>query len=178
MHKSTSLAGITMGVLAAFVLSSAWAQSTSASASGSKTAAAGATKTNSRTPASRAQPTKRSTTAAPVVAAALPSSAADDVPLTAGQLEAAQHVFTGKADCEFGEQIDVNAVDGKPGHFQLRHRRTTYQLVPQETTTGAVRLEDKRAGIVWLQIPAKSMLMNAKVGQRVADNCLMAQQRS
>jgi hypothetical protein len=50
--------------------------------------------------------------------------------------------------------------------------------VPEETTTGAVRLEDRRAGIVWLQIPAKSMLMNAKIGQRMADGCLHAEQRA
>ena len=50
-------------------------------------------------------------------------------------------------------------------------------MVPEETTTGAVRLEDKKAGIVWLQIPAKSMLMNSKIGQRMADSCLHEEQR-
>jgi hypothetical protein len=113
--------------------------------------------------------------AAPAAAAAATAAA---VALTPGQLDAAQRVFTGKADCEFGEKIDVAAIDGKPGHFHLKHKTATYTLVPEETTTGAVRLEDKRAGIVWLQIPAKSMLMNAKIGQRVADNCLMQQQKS
>ena len=116
--------------------------------------------------------------AKPQAAKPAAAAAAATLALTPGQMDAAQRVMTGKANCEFGEQIDVSAVDGKPGHFQLKHKAATYNLVPEETTTGAVRLEDKRAGIVWLQIPSKSMLMNAKIGQRVADNCLMAQQRS
>ncbi len=124
-------------------------------------------------PAAKAPAKKKS--AAPVAAAAATAAV---VALTPGQLDAAQRVFTGKADCEFGEKIDVTAIEGKPGHFHLKHKTATYTLVPEETTTGAVRLEDKRAGIVWLQIPAKSMLMNAKIGQRVADNCLMQEQKS
>ncbi|HEY6133162.1 MAG TPA: hypothetical protein VIW70_04220, partial [Rubrivivax sp.] len=62
--------------------------------------------------------------------------------------------------------------------FKLTHKKFTYTLVPQETTTGAVRLEDPKNGIVWLQIPAKSMLMNAKLGQRMVDSCQHADQRS
>ena len=40
-----------------------------------------------------------------------------------------------------------------------------------------VRLEDRKAGVVWLQIPSKSMLMNAKLGQRLVDSCLNEAQR-
>lgn len=133
-------------------------------------------------PSAAAKPAAKPAAKAPAKKAAAPVAAAAAtaavVALTPGQLDAAQRVFTGKADCEFGEKIDVTAIDGKPGHFHLKHKTATYTLVPEETTTGAVRLEDKRAGIVWLQIPAKSMLMNAKIGQRVADNCLMQQQKS
>ena len=128
-----------------------------------------------------AKPAAKPASKAPAKKAAAPAAAAATaavIALTPGQLDAAQRVFTGKADCEFGEKIDVLAVEGKPGHFHLKHKTATYTLVPEETTTGAVRLEDKRAGIVWLQIPSKSMLMNAKIGQRVADNCLMQEQKS
>ena len=51
-------------------------------------------------------------------------------------------------------------------------------MVPESTPTGAVRLEDKKAGVVWLQIANKSMLMNAKVGQRMVDACQHAEQRA
>jgi len=42
---------------------------------------------------------------------------------------------------------------------------------PVESRTGAIRLEDPRAGAMWLQLGNKSMLMNQKAGLRLADEC-------
>lgn len=108
--------------------------------------------------------------------AALPALAAET--LSEGQLAAAARVFTGGVDCEFNRKISLEPIEGTPGHFKLTYNNLSYTLVPQETTTGAVRLEDRKAGIVWLQIPAKSMLMNAKLGQRMVDSCQHAEQRA
>ena len=44
-------------------------------------------------------------------------------------------------------------------------------MFPVATTTGAIRLEDRKAGAVWLQLANKSMLMNQKLGTRLADEC-------
>jgi len=107
---------------------------------------------------------------------ALAGTAALAADLTPGQLAAAQRVFLGDAQCDMKQSVSLRAVDGRPGHFELHHNKARYTLVPEETQTGAVRLEDRQAGIVWLQIPAKSMLLNAKLGQRVADNCMHAEQ--
>ena len=109
--------------------------------------------------------------------AALSSAAFGFDTLSAGQMAAAERVFTGTATCEFDQQITLAAVAAKPGHFTLTHKKASYTLVPQETTSGAVRLEDKKSGLVWIQIPAKSMLMNTKLGQRVADVCITPEQR-
>ena len=98
--------------------------------------------------------------------------------ISEGQMQAAAHVMTGDIDCEFNQKVSLKAVDGQPGHFHLAFKKVTYRMIPQETTTGAVRLEDKKAGVVWLQIPVKSMLMNAKIGQRMVDACLHADQRA
>ncbi len=108
--------------------------------------------------------------------AALPTLAIES--LSAGQLDAASRVLTGTAECEFNQKVSLTALAGQPGHFKLGYKQASYTVVPQETTTGAVRLEDRKAGIVWLQIPAKSMLMNAKVGQRLVDGCTHAEQRA
>jgi hypothetical protein len=98
--------------------------------------------------------------------------------ITANQLEISHRVLTGQAQCEFNQHVDVDAVEGHPGHFRVGYKNMHYMMVPQETTTGAVRLEDKKAGIVWLQIPAKSMMMNSKMGQRMVDGCMHAEQRA
>lgn len=93
------------------------------------------------------------------------------------QLALASRVLTGTADCEFKQQVTVQPVAGQPGHFNVGYKGQRFTMVPEETNTGAVRLEDKRAGVVWLQIPTKSMLMNSKLGQRMVDACQQDEQR-
>lgn len=94
------------------------------------------------------------------------------------QMQIANRVLTGAAQCEFNQTVKVEPIDSKPGHFQVAFNNASYVMTPQETTTGAVRLEDKRNGIVWLQIPSKSMMMNQKAGQRMVDGCQHAEQRA
>jgi hypothetical protein len=98
--------------------------------------------------------------------------------ISEAQLQVADRVLTGIAQCEFAQHVSVEPVAGQPGHFRVRHLKASYTMVPEETSTGAVRLEDKKAGMVWLQIPSKSMLMNARAGQRVVDGCMHAEQRA
>ncbi len=98
--------------------------------------------------------------------------------ISEAQLQVADRVLTGDAACEFNQTVSVEPIKGKPGHFVLRFKKASYTMVPEETTSGAVRLEDKKAGMVWLQIPSKSMLMNARAGQRMVDGCLHPEQRA
>jgi hypothetical protein len=98
--------------------------------------------------------------------------------ISAGQLEVANRVLTGKAECEFNQHVSVEPIKGKPGAFNVSFKNVNYVMIPEETTTGAVRLENKKQGIVWLQIPSKSMMMNSKVGQRMVDGCMHAEQRA
>lgn len=99
-------------------------------------------------------------------------------PLTEGQLEVAKRVHTGKAECEFNQSVSVDPIAQRPGAFKVSFKNASYTMVPEETTTGAVRLEDKAKGVVWLQIANKSMMMNQKLGQRVVDNCMHPEQRA
>ena len=87
-------------------------------------------------------------------------------------------MHAGEVQCEFNQQVHITPHPDKPGRFRLQFGKMVYNMTPEPTTTGAVRLEDKSAGIVWLQIPSKSMLMNAKAGQRMADSCQHAEQRA
>ncbi|MBE7426348.1 MAG: hypothetical protein HS106_09930 [Ideonella sp.] len=98
--------------------------------------------------------------------------------ISEAQLQIADRVLTGDAACEFDQTVSVRPIAGQPGRFRLTYKRASYTMVPEETSSGAVRLEDKKAGIVWLQIPSKSMLMNARIGQRLVDACTLAEQRA
>lgn len=81
-------------------------------------------------------------------------------------------VLRGESKCEFGNLVQVVEHPSLPGRFLLEFRGIKHVLTPQPTTTGVVRLEDKRSGLVWLQVPIKSMLMDGRRGQRLVDNCL------
>jgi hypothetical protein len=98
--------------------------------------------------------------------------------LNDAQLEAAKRVITGEADCEFKQKVTVKAVPDQPGHFTLTFGKATYHMTPEETTTGAVRLQDRKQDVVWIQIPVKSMLLNRRVSQRMVDACQHGEQRA
>lgn len=93
-------------------------------------------------------------------------------PLTPAELEVAQRVHLGTLPCELGQVVTLAPEPASPGYFSLRVGQVAYRVSPEETTTGAIRLEDKAAGIVWLQLANKSMLMSQKLGRRLADECL------
>jgi hypothetical protein len=70
-----------------------------------------------------------------------------------------------------GAFVTLTADSKSPGYFDVQLKNLKYRMFPVETSTGAIRLEDKLAGAVWLQLGNKSMLMNQKLGQRLADDC-------
>ncbi len=98
--------------------------------------------------------------------------------LTEEQLANAERVLTGSQQCEFNQTLAVEGASEKAGYFHIHFKGKKYLLAPEPTTTGAVRLEDKKAGVVWLQIANKSMLMNAKIGQRMVDECIHPTQQA
>lgn len=88
------------------------------------------------------------------------------------RMAVAPMVLIGDSQCEFGQRISLRPHPTLAGRFLLEHRGLKHVLTPLPTTTGVVRLEERRTGMVWLQVPVKSMLMDGKKGQRVADNCM------
>jgi carbon monoxide dehydrogenase subunit G len=177
-HRGAGLALLTLLALVGSAVPALAAGPTSATAAPAKTGAATAKKT--------AAPAKTSRKAKPAVLRQQAKSEADGLALAAAtvesineaQLNVAMRVLTGPADCEFNEHVTVEPMEGHPGHFHVGFKGQRYTMVPEETATGAVRLVDRRAGMVWLQIPVKSMLMNSKLGQRMVDACTHAEQRA
>ena len=83
----------------------------------------------------------------------------------------AGEVHTGHMVCELGNSVTVTPDPQQAAGYIVQMKKFTYHMTPVATTTGAVRLEDTQAGAMWLQLPNKSMLMNSKLGQRMADEC-------
>jgi hypothetical protein len=159
-------------VLSLSLLAAALAFSPAARAEAVKPDAHPATKTPAKKPVSKSRQELKSQAAGLALATDVTET------INENQMQIASRVLTGTAQCEFDQTVSVDAMQDKPGFFRVAFNKAAYVMTPQETTTGAVRLEDKHNGIVWLQIPAKSMMMNQKVGQRVVDGCTHAEQRA
>jgi hypothetical protein len=110
--------------------------------------------------------------------AAKPAAQQQHAALSAEQMSTADRVLTGQSRCEFDQSVNVAAVPNQKGWFQVEYKGKSYLMAPETTTTGAVRLEDKKNGMMWLQIANKSMLMNSKIGQRMVDNCVHPSQKA
>ena len=133
-------------------------------------------KSSSKTVVAKAEPTSSRVqlkSAANQVAAGLMAARAV---LTTEELAIAERVHVGQIPCELGATVSVLADPDVPGHFHVGGKGFKYHMSPVTTSTGTVRLEDQKAGAVWLQIANKSMLMDQKKGQRLADECMSPEQ--
>ncbi|MDP2368317.1 hypothetical protein [Rhodoferax sp.] len=101
---------------------------------------------------------------------------AAEAALSPAELDIARRVQVGRLPCELGTSVTLAADPRAPGYFDVTVRNLKFRMFPVETTTGAIRLEDRKAGALWLQLANKSMLMNQKLGQRLADGCVSADQ--
>ena len=81
-------------------------------------------------------------------------------------------------ECELGNKLTLyrNVADGE--HMALRWQQRVHRMTRVSTSTGANRFENSRYGLVWIGIPAKGMLLDAKRGQQLANECKDAEQRT
>ncbi len=98
------------------------------------------------------------------------------IPMEPEELAIAERVHVGRLPCELGASVRLEADATQPGYFHVLGKGFHYRMHPVSTTTGAIRLEDKKAGAVWLQLANKSMLMDQRKGRRLADECAHPEQ--
>ncbi len=105
-----------------------------------------------------------------------PVKAEPVTPMGSDELAIADRVHQGHLACELGATVRLDADVSQPGYFYLHSKGFRYRMHPVATTTGAIRLEDRKAGAVWLQLANKSMLMDQNKGRRLADECANPEQ--
>lgn len=93
------------------------------------------------------------------------------VDLAPDELEIAKKVHVGDIPCELGATVHIAPHKKRAGFFIVRAGLQRFRMQPVASRTGAIRLEDPRAGAMWLQLGNKSMLMSQKMGRRLADDC-------
>ncbi len=78
---------------------------------------------------------------------------------------------SGPMMCGSHLRIDVKA-EGRNDHaILLTWKGRHYLMLRKPTTTGAYHFDDRKAGLVMIQIPAKSMLFDNRNMTRLADDC-------
>jgi hypothetical protein len=142
------------------------AQTAAPKAAAPKTAAAA----DQPAQATKRAPIRRS--AAKVVEERTPIDDDPSVTLTPEDLELAKRVYIGTIPCELGASVTITPNEKRPGFFLVQTGKMRFRMHPVGSRTGAIRLEDGRAGAMWLQLGNKSMLMSQKLGQRLADECM------
>jgi hypothetical protein len=113
----------------------------------------------------------------PALAAKVPvARPATPTDLNLEEMAIAERIHQGVMPCELGASVRLEADAAKPGYFHVQGKGFRYHMQPVRTSSGAIRLEDKKAGAVWLQLANKSMLMDQNKGRRLADECANAEQ--
>ena len=78
--------------------------------------------------------------------------------------------------CELGSKVTLYRNAADTDHMALRWNQRVHQMTRVSTSTGADRFENAKYGLVWIGIPAKGMLLDAKRGQQLANECKDAEQ--
>jgi len=105
-------------------------------------------------------PEAASTTVVPVVASSPEPAAA----------AAAAEVWAGAYQCEHAEKVSMRPGQG-PDMVELQWKAQRWQMRRIDSRSGAMRLEDASARMVWIQLPNKSMLLDQRQGRRLLDEC-------
>ena len=107
-----------------------------------------------------------------------PAKAAAPVVLSDEQLSIAQIVTTGRIACADGKSVTITPDAKTQGAFDLSFAGVKYDVEPVPTKSGAVRLEDRKTGLVFMQLANKSMLFNERQSRRLADDCISPAQQA
>ncbi len=78
--------------------------------------------------------------------------------------------------CAGGHQITVFRNPDNPDRVAMRWGNKITTMKRVETASGAERLEHEKRGLVFIGIPAKSMLLDTKKGRQLANDCMSPEQ--
>ena len=78
--------------------------------------------------------------------------------------------------CELGAILTIFRNEGDDKYIALHFQKVLTRMQRVSTTTGANRFENKHTGLIWIGIPAKGILLDAKQGHQLANECKDADQ--
>lgn len=97
-----------------------------------------------------------------------PTLASADDDITEANIQGSHAVIF---NCELGNKITTYTNPDDSKHLAIRWKNKLHRLHRIATTTGANRFENVKYGLVWIDIPAKAMLLDSNKGQQLANEC-------
>jgi len=79
-------------------------------------------------------------------------------------------------NCELGNKVTIYTNESDSANIALRWKKRVHRMTRVGTSTGASRFENTTFGLVWIGIPAKSMLLDSKANRQLANECKNAEQ--
>jgi hypothetical protein len=73
--------------------------------------------------------------------------------------------------CEHGHNFTMYGNVDDKRHIALRWKNRLSRLTRVQTTSGANRFENNKAGLLWIDIPTKGMLLDTRHGRPLANEC-------
>lgn len=78
---------------------------------------------------------------------------------------------SGTYRCEAGEKLEVRRVERNADLIELKWQSNRFTLQRYDSTSGLPRYEDRQNGLLWIDLPWKSVLMDVKSGRPLANEC-------
>lgn len=81
---------------------------------------------------------------------------------------------SGTYHCELGRRVDVQRPSNNPNQILIGWTGKRYQLARNPSLSGLPRFEDERNGLVWIDLPWKSLLLDRETNKPLASDCKLS----
>ena len=76
--------------------------------------------------------------------------------------------------CELGQSVEVQRSSQNVNRIELGWLGNRHTLLRQDSSSGLPRYEDRQKGLLWIDLPWKSVLMDVNSGRPLANECKLA----
>lgn len=78
---------------------------------------------------------------------------------------------SGVYGCEFGLKVEIQRDVRNANSIELKWQGNRHTLQRYESASGLPRYEDRKNGLLWIDLPWKSVLMDTVSGRPLANEC-------